>query len=84
MEILTRIYFSQTKKPLSYHCLSPFPPKKNSYITSEDLHEVLGESFNGDSVDDIMDRIDPKRTGKITFDKFRSVLAADAADAEDD
>ena len=41
---------------------------------------MLGNSFNGDSIESIMKRIDPQKTGKISYDKFKSVMVEDAED----
>merc|ERR1712085_16651 len=54
-----------------------FDTDSKGYITKENLREVLGSTFNGEPVDEIIKRVDKIGTGKIDFTTFRDVMVQD-------
>lgn len=58
-----------------------FDASHKGYITVENLKDVVGASFNGEKVEDIMKRCDKSGKGRIDFSHFKEVIVHDHEDA---
>lgn len=53
-------------------------------ITLTDLQAVLGDSFNGVAVHDMMRHCDPHQKGEITYQDFREIIVSAADNLEEE
>jgi calcium-dependent protein kinase len=51
-----------------------FDNDKDGFINLEDLHKVYGENVDGSPTNDVLQRLDYKKQGKIDFEEWRQYL----------
>lgn len=51
-----------------------FDPDNCGYITVDDLRYVIGDEFDGEDVEDLIQEADPSANGKISYDEFLQFL----------
>ncbi|CEL97359.1 unnamed protein product [Vitrella brassicaformis CCMP3155] len=54
-----------------------FDVDKTGYISAENLREVLGDTFDGTRIEDIIHACDYKKNGRIDYDEFLQALTSD-------
>lgn len=59
-----------------------FDADNNGFITREDLKTVLGESFNQDDVNKMIQEVDPTNEGQISYLQFVEYLRSPDADPQ--
>lgn len=60
-----------------------FDVDNSGYITVDNLRAVLGDEYNGTSVEDIIEQVDIKRNGVVDYDEFVAALMDLGSRAED-
>jgi len=61
-----------------------FDTDSSGYITPENLREVLGETFEGEQIEQLMAEADALKDGRISYAEFVTYLRGDALPAHQD